>query len=575
MPEIIQTPTGVFGATTGTRYNRMYNNQFFDYLSEQMPRNHREMFKWCEMVYSNTPVVVQGIQILINYSLTKFKYLTESPKVKEDTEKLLTQDLKIIPHLITHGMDYMIYGNTFRSIYFPFNRMLICGACNNEINITHADYEMKRGDFYLTCPECRKKAKATFKDYSIEDFSKIKLVSWNPYNLDIMYNPIADQSTYYYKLDGNIRRGIATGNKEIVKSIPPIFFDAFKRNKVIELGGNFRHIRTHAIAGFASGWGLSPLVPTLKLFLYTAILRKSVEAIGLEHITPQRILFPQGSSNDPSIMSSMGSWSEHIQNALVRWRQDPNYIMTAPYPTGVVNVGSQGRSLMPTNEIKQAEEDMLRALGVPLDLVYNSSQVQTSTVSLRMLENQLRPYNEQIVDYVNWIIDVINAKYDKSFCHVEFIPFTLVDDTMQKQMIAQLKGQGVSTKTVQESLSLDPEQERERLVEENVQMMEDQREISKKQNEINQNLAAQAEQEQQAEANNTIPQYDQQRLMAQAQNIMAEIVPLEYEERKSASPQLRSEDYVMYSMVRTLLESSMGKEQKSAAKEQRQQAQPV
>jgi DNA-binding transcriptional MerR regulator len=427
---------------------------------------------------------------------------------------------------------------------------------------------MKKGEFILTCSECHKTAKAEFIDRDVENFGDIRLVTWDPKNIELSSNTVTGSNRYFYKMPPSIRKGIENGDPNIVANIPKVFFEAYKKNKAIEFTNNFNHLRSHVVAGFSTGWGVSPLVPCLKLYMYTAILRKSVESIGLEHITPQRILFPQGTSNDPSLMTAMGDWKEQVQKALTHWRRDPNYVMMAPYPTGVANIGSQGRGLMPTQEIKAAEEDMLRALDIPIEFVYGSTNLNNSAVSLRLMENQLRPYVAQITAYVNWIIDTINAKYGKNFCHIEFSPFTLSDDLQQKQLLMQAMGSGVSKRTIQEALNLDSDDEEERLVEDAIRDMKVQKRVQEKQQEMEDDIAAQARQDTQAEETGTIPKYNQQKMIASAQQMVAQLLAVPYEERRSHLAQLKGEDYVMYSVVTNLLDSAHDKGQGKAIREQ-------
>lgn len=558
----IQTPTGVYGAKVDSRFHRMYNNQFFDYLSEQLPRNHKDMFKWCEVVWANSPVVVNAIKKLVNYPVTDFIYKTDSKKIREETRLFLEEHLDMKAHLVNLGLDYYIYGNVFRSVYFPFTRFLVCQSCGTEINAKEASYRMKKGEFILKCGNCKTERVSTIRDDLSQDISKIRLVSWDPKNVELSTNPITADTAYYYKPPASIVQGIMRGDGTIVNTVPEVFLRAFKVNKAIQLSNNFYHIKHGAISGLATGWGISPLVPTLKLYLYTSILRKSVEAIGLEHITPQRILFPQGNGNDPTMMSSMGQWKDQVTKALNAWRMDPNYVMLAPYPTGIVNLGSQGRGLMPTAELKAAEEDMIRALDIPVEFVFGSTNLNNSPIALRMLENQLQPYVSQLKKYVNWVIDTVNAQYDKDYCHVDFTPFTLSDDMMRQQMLMQIMGNGVSKTTVQEALRLNPDEERDKLKEEAIEDMKSQKELEFEQQEIQRNITNQAIEEQRAEEMGQMPNYDQQKLMAAAQNLVAQMLSVPYEERRSYLAQLKGEDFVMYSMVTTLLDSANNRKQR-------------
>ena len=546
---LLGTPTGAFGAKTDTRYTRMYNNQFFDYMSEQLPKNHAEMMKWCEVVYANTPVVTNAIKKLINYPLTSFIYKSDATKIKEDTKKFLEDDLDMMSHLIDVGLDYYIYGNTFRSVYFPFTRFLKCSSCSTEVNIQQAQYRMRKGKFILKCGECNTERIATTIDRDREDASKISLIRWDPKQIELFANPITAEVNHYYTLPAEVRQGIVKGDRTIISSLPQIFLDAFATSKAIQFTSNFYHLKTGSLAGYSSAWGISPLVPCLKLYMYTGILRKSVEAIGLEHITPQRILFPQGATNDPTIMSSMSQWKEQVQKAIQRWRTDPNYVMLAPFPTGVTNLGSQGRQLMPNAELRAAEEDMIRALDIPVEFVYGTSNLNNSGVALRILENQLRPYVSQITKYVNWVIDTVNTKYKKDYCHIELAPFTLSDDLMNKQLLMQAVGNGVSKTTMLEALDLDPQEEATKATNEIIDDMKQQKILQKTQQDLEQDISNKVYEDQAAEMNGSIPQYDQQQLIAVAQQQAQQLMSVPYEERKSLLAQLQNEDYVMWALV--------------------------
>jgi hypothetical protein len=248
-------------------------------------------------------------------------------------------------------------------------------------------------------------------------------------------------------------------------------------------------------------------------------------------------------------MSSMGRWKEEVSKALNAWRQDPNFVMLAPYPTGVVNVGSTGRNLMPSEEIKQVDADMLRALDIPPEFVLGGMTLQTGVVSLRMLENQLQPYVSQLRDYANWIIRRVNSQCDKELCEIDFTPFKLADDTFKQQLLMQAAGSTVSRTTFQEALGVDPDEEHDRLMQERIDDLKDAKRMEREQVAIETDISTQVDDEMQAEATGSIPKYDQKQLIAQAQMVAQQLLQLPYEERRGALAQLSNEDYVMYALV--------------------------
>lgn len=534
---------------------QLYNNQFFDYLSEQLPRKIKDMFKWCELVYYNSPVIVNGIRKLANYPITEFVFDTQSDKIQQNTKKFLEQ-INIKSHLINTGLDYYIYGNCFKSMYFPFVRHLVCKKCNTSVNINMTKFKMQKGKFILHCNTCKNIGIATVDDKRTKDLSGVRIVSWNPYHIDLIANPITSEIQYYYTLPSLVRSGILNGDPSMINSIPPIFIDAVAQNKKVKFHSNIFHIKTPFLSGGDPGWGISPLAPTLKLYLHMAVLRKSVEAIGMEHIVPQRILYPEGRTNDPTIMTSMGRWKNELSLAINRWRRDPNYIMLAPYPTGVANIGSQGRALMPTQELKQTEEEILRALDIPPEFIMGTTNLNNSAIALRMLENQLAPYTDQFTNYTNWVIDMVNAEYDMDMCHVKFTSFKLTDDIMKMQLLTQIASSGgVSKTTIQETLGLDPQKEREQIIKDTIDATLDQKEIERELQKATTNITEQTMDEQEAQNSGNIPKYNQQKMIAQAQQIAQQLITIPFEQRKSQMAQLQNEDYVMWSLVRAQLDT--------------------
>jgi len=537
-----------------TKYTKMYNNPGFDYMSEMLPKNIQELFKWAELVYNNAPIIANGVKKLINYPLTSFVYKTNSESIREKTKDLVEKKLNLRSHLINLGVDYYIYGNAFRTVYFPFDRYLKCSRCNKSVAINYADYKIVRGKVVLNC-ECGYKRPADVVDEESSDISRIRLVSWDPKQIDMSFNPVTCDSTYYYSLPPSLRKGLAANDPTMFNTLPKIFLESYYKNRSVKFGANLYHFKAPGLSGYATGWGISPLMPALKPYLYVSILRKASEAIGLEHITPQKILYPESRTNDPSVFSSMSKWKSEIQSAVKRWRMDPNHVMLAPYPTGSVNIGSQGRGLMPTEEIRQANQEMALSMDVPPDFIYGSGTIDKSTVSLRILENQLTPYVEQLTDYMNWIIDKINAKYDKEYCQIELSPFTLADDTMKTQLLMQTAGNMTSKKTLMESIGLDPDEEYENMKNEAVKSYTNKKEVEQEISDLEQNISTRTQEETAAETTGKIPAYNQQKLFAHAQSIAQQLITIPYEERRSQLSKLQNEDYVMWAMVSKQLES--------------------
>ena len=474
-------------------------------------------------MYHSMPVISNGIRKLVNYPVTSFSFNDESKTVRDETRTLVEQ-LHLRSALLDFGTDRYVYGNGFRSLYFPFKRFLECSRCHKKIAIKIADEPS-------------------------DDLSKIRIVRWDPKQLELLQNPITGATTYYYTLPQSYVRAVRRGDLTVLEDSPEIFVRAALAGKNVVMGNNFFHSKTTTLSGVASGWAISPLMPTLKTYMYVSVLRKASEAIGMEHITPQRILFPQSNETSaPSVMGSMERWKIEVNKALERWRIDPNYVMTAPFPTGVTNIGSQGRSLSPIDEIKDARNEIALALDILPNILMGDATIQASAIGLRILENQLAPVTESLQDFANWVIDMINAQYDRSYCHAKLVPFRLADDVMSKQLLIQTMGQAVSKSTVQEALALDPDNERERLTQEALDDREQQKELEEEIRRREQNTAAQAQEDAMAMASGEMPPHNQQKMMDLAKQYVTQLMSMPYEQRKSALAQLQNESYVMWAV---------------------------
>ena len=555
------------------KYARLYANPHFDYLSEMLPKNIKDLFKWCEVVYNSMPTVANAIRKLVHYPITDFSFEDQPEQMREKTKKLLDAvHMKSI--LMEFNTDFYIYGNVFRTVYMPFKRFIQCARCGEQTAIEKSKFRVRKSNIEVKCKNCGW-TQARLHDEELRNPEKIVIVRWDPKNIELVQNPITGTTEYFYQMPDTLTRRIREGDPTLFRDTPQIFIEGALKKKNIKFGANFYHAKSSSLAGYQSGWGISQLMSTLRIYMYIAVLRRSSEAIGMEHITPQRILFPQSSgTSDPAVGTSLKRWKEEVNKALERWRFDPNYVMTAPYPTGMVNIGSQGRQLSPIEEIKDARVEMTMALDVPPALLTCDASIQASAIGLRILENQLTPHVREMERFMAWVIDAINACTDMNYSHPTMVPFRLADDLMNKQMLMQLAANGtVSRTTILESLNLDPAREKKLLkgdsVSDQIMQQEIQEEVNKQLNSLSNQVKSQAE-----EAETGMPsQYNQQKMIAQAQQLASQLLSIPYEQRKSQLAQLQNEDYVMWALVSKQLEQLRTMQAAQAA--QNAQAQPV
>jgi hypothetical protein len=296
----------------------------------------------------------------------------------------------------------------------------------------------------------------------------------------------------------------------------------------------------------------------------------------MEHIVPFRVLHPQQISGnaDPVITISMANWVNETKMNLKAWRRDPLHLMFSPVAMGVTTLGGQGRALMVTGEIKEAEENIIASMGIPREFLYGGLSATGSGVTLRMLENQLLNYTTELIQLGQWVADRCGRYLDWGKIKVKLQPFKLVDDAQQKlvmlQANAQSGGRLMSNTTMASLFDLDIEEQREMRSQEEIDEFKYQHEMQRKMEKLQVDLAAQAETA--ATAGGASTTGNQQEIIGQADATVEQLMQMDDGSRKSYLSSLQAEDYVMYSVVIQRLEEAQT-QMRAQVKAQMQQEQ--
>lgn len=554
-------------------------NPLFDFLTTFIPRKLKNLFQYCEYLYYNSPQIFAALNKFALYPVTNFIYNTESSKLKENYKHLLEDVLKLKTILVKTGIDRHVYGNSFTSIYFPFRRFLTCSACGNRRNIKHVDYKfnLKNMEFHYNCVECHQDVVGDVDDEKIRSADAINIIRWDPKNIDIVYNPITGESTYYYEIPVDLRGRVEKGDSELINTMPMPFLETISQKKIFQFApGQVYHMKADAPAGIDPSWGFPTLTSTLKQFYYVAVLRKANEAIGLEHIVPFRVLHPQQISGnaDPVITISLSNWMEEVKMNIRQWRRDPLHLMFSPVALGVTNLGGQGRALMVTGEIKEAEENIIASMGIPREFIYGGLSATGSGVTLRMLENQLLNYTTDLVQLGQWIADKVATYLGWRKIPIDLEPFKLVDDVQQKGAMINANqmtgGQLLSNTSMANMFSKDLDEERKLRMQEQIDEFRFQHDLQKKLEEEQQTLADKA---QAAAAHQGGPQYNVPEVMAEAEGLVQQLAGMDEGGRRSFLHSLQTEDPVMYAVVIQRWEEQQTQEQ-AMVRQQMQQTMP-
>jgi hypothetical protein len=233
------------------------------------------------------------------------------------------------------------------------------------------------------------------------------------------------------------------------------------------------------IAQKDKGWGMPMILPVLKDTFYLQILRKAQEAIAVEHIVPLRLLFPQTASPDASVYSTVNltQWRDKIEQEIIRWRLDNNYIPLLPIPVGQQTLGGDGKALMLAQEYRVWSEHIVAGMGVPIEFVYGGMQYSGSNVSMRILENHFLDQKTQrkqlITDFIMPNIGAFMG-WETVPCHYK--RFKMADDLQRSALYLQMNQAGkLSDKSMLEDMDWDAVKEGEIIAVEQKRILENQR----------------------------------------------------------------------------------------------------
>lgn len=462
----------------GQSHALSYPNPFFDIAHTYLPTTLKELFKYCRYYFLTNPLINATIVKLSEYPITDIVIDQQNDEVKRRWEEYFHEHLRFRAFQVESGLDYHCFGNSIISLSFPFVKHLTCKSCNLTDRATklRERWRFSNYQFRLSCPACGHTGDAAVKDVYYKNASGIKLIRWNVEDVEITYNDVTAESTYFYNIPGPLRSDIVMGKKDVVSSIPQIFIQALRQGKgIIFSKDNLFHMKRPSLAVQDRGWGPPLPLPVLKDAFYMQLMKKAQEAILLERMIPLRVLFPQAASgsSDPFTLINLSEWKEQVSAEIARWRHDPAYIPIMPLPIGNQSIGGDGKALLLSQEMQMQAEHIIMGMGVPREFIQGGLSFSGSNVSMRMLENAFIGYQTSQKALAQWIMKMVASYMDWPEAGIRFKPFKMADDIQRKAFLFQLnQAQKISDTTLLADSDLNQSDENEIMVKETSKRLE-------------------------------------------------------------------------------------------------------
>ena len=440
------------GNLDGRNNSFKYPSPWWDVAQMDLPRSVKSLFKWCRYHMLVNPLVAAVVRKMAVYPITKVIIDEGSQegfdRYKNRWEDFLYRVLNVTQTQLEIGLDYYGYGNCIVSILYPFHKYLECRGCGFRKRITHLRYKKEWNfvnfKYTLNCPTCSLQGNAKVKDEFYKSYKDIRIIRWNPSDIEIDYNPITREPVYAYTVPPKVRSRIVKKNKRYLETMPQQLIDSLRMKKPFILTReNIFHFKspTPSLEANEEGWGYPPILPALKDSYYLQIMKKAQEAVMLEHLVPLDIMFPASSdpNANPYLTINLSEWKTKIENELVRWRWDPNYKPILPVPMGHQRIGGNGKALMLVAEIRAWSEQIIAGMGVPQEFVFGGLSWSGSSVSMRMLENQFMNYRVMHEHFLqHFLIPNVARFMGWREIGVHMKAFKMADDMQAKQLMISL-----------------------------------------------------------------------------------------------------------------------------------------
>ena len=171
-----------------------YPSPFFDVAHTYLPTTIKQMFRWCRYYYLTNPLISATVNKMAEYPITDIIVDEDNQGLKEKWEKFFEDVIKLRPFLIETGLYYMSYGNAMISVSHPFIKWLVCPHCRAKVKAVSARFQFRENRFFLSCDKCGQTGDATAYDQYLRSPDKVRLILWNPEDIELNYNDLTGET---------------------------------------------------------------------------------------------------------------------------------------------------------------------------------------------------------------------------------------------------------------------------------------------------------------------------------------------------------------------------------------------
>jgi len=478
-----------------------------DVASTEMPRSLSNVLEWAEFVWLTNGTYRMACERVVSYFITKLEISDADDDIAKKYQEFFADSISYVDTLRLLGNDFMCYGNSFSSLFLPFNRFLRCDKCKLERPIDKVKYDWTKDfEFHGVCPSCGNNGAFERVDRKSSSKSEMRLLRWSPHRMVIQFNTMTGDYEYRLRIHESWKKKIKEGDEFYLRTTPWEFIQTIKEDKLFRFSdGAIFHMKEQTLGGVTSvGWGIPRFISNFKQAYYIQVLKRYNEALALDYIVPFRVITPRpGTSQiaDPLIHQDLGRNKQQVMSMVKEHRKDPATWHYLPFPVDYQALGGEGLQMGGHELINVATDEMLNAQGIPAELYKGTLQVQAAPLALRLFQQTWPHLVAQYNDWLKWAADKVASTENWEPIDVKLQPVTLADDLEKKQLLLQMASANVvSRQTALSPLGVDVRDEVQRIYDEQRYQSEKEREFQNEEAERAKMEEALAAAEQQAAA---------------------------------------------------------------------------
>jgi len=455
-----------------------------DMASEYVPTTMTEAFRMCEFLYENFSAYKKGSERVADYFMTGIVGSGGDDEKRREHIELLDKDARTKEKIREVNLNFMGYGNAVVSPHFPFVRALSCTTCRTETSFDGVlgaiGMENRGGQvvFQAGCRKCRTLKPHLAIDRPALQADKIGMVTWDPKRVHIDFNEITGDREYWVSIAEYVKRKVTEQSRFFLQTLPMPFLECVLADKKLKIDPKYVfHMREPTLAGLPTrGWGTPPILGAFRNFFRLQVLMRQDERLMMDYITPMRVVSPRnGSYTDGNSIhnASMAKFAANFQDAVAIHRLSGVDWHVFPFPIEYNAVGGEGRQHSTRDLVEDEENRLLNARGVPPEFYRASMTIQAAPVAMRLFERSWSSLVDGNNRLLQWWSDIVSGYLRTGSYSVEFESISVVDDLENKMWRLQaMQGGLVSRETGMSPMRIDPSEESDKIIEE---QMEEQR----------------------------------------------------------------------------------------------------